>query len=291
MTVKNRSLIAHSVAIALFLTLLGLPEARGQSGGDESDTDTELMKALDANDNGILSADEMDNAPAALRQLDNSGNDRLEEDELTDSGGPPEGFGIPSGSDLNQPPKANDPAEKQILKVLDQMRQGEWYYNVSPTDGRLLRLLTEATNAKRVVEIGTSTGYSSIWFALALRETGGRLYTHEIDPDRIRKAKKNFKKAGVSERITVIEGNAHKTVKQHEGPIDILFLDADKEGYVDYLNKLLPRIKPGGLILAHNMRVPEPDPRFIDAITTRPELDTVFVLMEGAGISVTLKKR
>ena len=80
-------------------------------------------------------------------------------------------------------------------------------------------------------------------------------------------------------------------VKYYNEPIDILFLDADKEGYIDYLNKLLPKIKPGGLILAHNMRRPSPHPEYIKAITKNPKLETSFLLMEGAGVSVTLKKR
>ena len=78
---------------------------------------------------------------------------------------------------------------------------------------------------------------------------------------------------------------------QLEFRIDVLFLDADKEGYIDYLNKLLPLVRPGGLILAHNMRRPSPHPRYIEAITKNPQLDTSFLLMDGAGIGVTLKKR
>ena len=78
---------------------------------------------------------------------------------------------------------------------------------------------------------------------------------------------------------------------QLEFRIDVLFLDADKEGYIDYLNKLLPLVRPGGLIIAHNMRRPSPDPRYIEAITKNQQLDTSFLLMDGAGSGVTLKKR
>jgi predicted O-methyltransferase YrrM len=199
-------------------------------------------------------------------------------------------FGMDSSSSLEKPPLAANDAEQKILAALAEMAKGEWYANVSPTDGRILRQLTEATGAKRVVEIGTSSGYSGIWFALALRNTGGHLWTHEIDPERIKLATENFKKAGVEELITIVPGDAHETVKQHTEPIDILFLDADKPGYVDYLEKLLPLVRPGGLILAHNMRQPEPDPRYLEAITTDPNLETTFLLMQGAGIGVTLKK-
>lgn len=174
------------------------------------------------------------------------------------------------------------------------MRQGPRFANVSPTDGRLLRLLTEAVDAKRVVEIGTSTGESAVCFALALKKTGGHLFTHEIDPDRARIAQENFKLAGVEDVITVVLGDAHETVKRYQEdkqPIDILFLDADKEGYIDYLEKLVPLIRPGGLIIAHNMNPRQADARYVKAITQDPNLETSFLLMEGAGVGVTLKKR
>jgi predicted O-methyltransferase YrrM len=205
--------------------------------------------------------------------------------------GRPGGPAAKPATEYDNPPLAKNDAEKHILDALDAARQGPRYANVSPTDGRLLRLLTESINAKRVVEIGTSTGESGIWFALALRSTGGKLFTHEIDPGRARTARENFQKAGVEDLITIIEGDAHETVKQHTEPIDILFLDADKEGYLDYLDRLLPLVRPGGLIIAHNMRHPNPNPKYIEAITKNPDLDSSFLLMEGAGVGVTLKKR
>ncbi len=189
------------------------------------------------------------------------------------------------------PPLGRDDQEKKILAALDDAHKGLRFANVPDADGRLLRLLTEAVGAKRVVEIGTSTGESGIWFALALRTTGGKLWTHELDKGRAAVARQNFKRAGVDELITIIEGDAHETVKQHKDPIDVLFLDADKEGYIDYFQKLLPLVRPGGLIIAHNMRYPNPDPRYLDAITKDPALETSFLNMEGPGVGVTLKKR
>lgn len=189
------------------------------------------------------------------------------------------------------PLQAKDETEEKIYKALEEIRKGPSYANVSIRDGRLLRLLTEAVNARTVVEIGTSTGESAVWFALALKRTGGKLYTHEIDRERARIARENFKKAGVEDLITLIEGDAHETVKQHDKPIDIVFLDADKSGYPDYLQTLLPLVKPGGLVIAHNMNYPDPDPKYIEAITKNPELETMFLLMETAGLGVTMKKR
>lgn len=196
-----------------------------------------------------------------------------------------------SDGPIDNPVQAKDEAEEKILSALAEVRSGPSYANVSIRDGRLLRLLTETVNAQRVVEIGTSTGESGIWFALALRTTGGRLYTHEIDAERARIARENFKKAGVQDLITLIEGDAHETVKRYSEPIDIVFLDADKPGYPDYLEKLLPLVRPGGLVIAHNMRYPSPDPDYIEAITKNPELETLFLLMDGAGMGVTMKKR
>jgi len=201
------------------------------------------------------------------------------------------GFEFGGATEFDSPPLAKDDQEKRALAVLDEMTQGQWYLNVTTREGRLLRQLTEAVGAKRVVEIGTSSGYSTIWLALGLRSTGGKLFTHEIDPEKIEIASANFKKAGVDDLITIIEGDAHETVKQHKEPIDVVFFDADKKGYIDYLDKLLPLVRPGGLILGHDMKRPRPDPRYIEAITKNPDLDTSFVMMESFGISLTLKKR
>src|SRR5439155_19652501 len=144
---------------------------------------------------------------------------------------------------------AGPDAEKQVLSVLAEMRaQGRTYLSVPPEDGRALRLLTEAVGAKTVVEIGTSTGYSGLWFCLALQRTGGRLITFEIDPGRAAAARKNFQQAGVAERATVVEGDAHEKIAALAAPLDAVFIDADKEGYVDYLRKLLPLGRPGRLL-------------------------------------------
>jgi predicted O-methyltransferase YrrM len=176
--------------------------------------------------------------------------------------------------------------------VLDDLHrnQSEGMMNVPPDDGRLLRVLTEAVGAKHVVEIGTSVGYSGTWFCLALRSTGGKLTTFDIDPERSAKARENFKRAGVEPMVTMVLGDAHETVTKLKEPIDLLFLDADKEGYLDYLNKLLPLVRPGGLVVAHNMDQRMADPRYVKAITSNPELETLFINMETSGIGVSLKK-
>lgn len=186
-----------------------------------------------------------------------------------------------------------DDAEKKILAVLEDLdkNQRRGNMNVPVADGRLLRLLTETVGAKHVVEIGTSNGYSGIWFCLALRKTGGKLATFEIDEGRAALARENFKKAGVEDLVTLVMGDAHKEAPKLKDPIDVLFLDADKAGYVDYLEKLLPLVRPGGLIIAHNMTKRMADPNYVKAITTNPKLETLFLHMQGGGVGVTMKKR
>ena len=201
------------------------------------------------------------------------------------------GFTFGGATEFDRPPLASRDPEKRALAVLDEMSKGRWYLNVTTREGRVLRQLTEALGAKRVVEIGTSSGYSTIWLALAVQATGGKVITHEIDPQMIKIARANFEKAGVVSLITIVEGDAHETVKRLKEPIDVVFLDADKQGYVDYLQKLLPLVRPGGLIFGHDMHRPMPDPRYIDAITKNPALETSFIMMESFGISMTLKKR
>lgn len=185
-------------------------------------------------------------------------------------------------------PVANTEAEKRILAVLDDaVKKGETYQNVPVTDGRMLRVLAEATGAKSVVEIGTSTGLSGLWFSLALQKTGGKLTTFEIDPGRAAIARENFKEAGVDGLITIVEGDAHQNVTSVKGPVDIVFIDADKQGYTDYLNKLLPQVRPGGLILAHNVDMIAD---YLQKVNADPALETVL-FMDGNGLAITLKKR
>jgi len=200
---------------------------------------------------------------------------------------PSRGSGPGQGdSQLEKAPVPKDDNEKKILGILDDIRAHQQYRNVPPQDGRLLRLLAETMNARKVVEIGTSTGYSGIWFGLALQKTGGKLTTFEIDAGRAATARANFKRAGMADIITLVEGDAHEKVAVLKDPIDILFLDADKEGYIDYLKKLIPLIRPGGLIIGHNINPRMADPRFMEAITTDPNLETIV----RTEVSLTLKK-
>lgn len=197
----------------------------------------------------------------------------------------PRGRMMGGGDGYGNAPLAADAAEKRILEIAENV---ERHLNVPREDGRLIRLMAESIGAKTAVEFGTSTGYSGLWFALALRKTGGKLTTFEYDPGRAATARANFEQAGVADLITVVVGDAHETARNLKGPIDIVFIDADKPGYRDYLEKVLPHVRPGGLILAHNISRVSQNPQYMEAVTTNPALETIRI---NAEMAVTLKKR
>lgn len=185
-------------------------------------------------------------------------------------------------------PLGQDAAETRILNTAFETPR---WANVPLADARLIRVLAEVSSARHVVELGTSTGFSGLWICNALRKSGGRLTTFELDPGRAAMAREQFKRAGVADMATVVEGDAHENIRKLSGPIDMVFIDAEKDGYPDYLEKLLPLVRPGGIILAHNMRWPTPSQSYIKAVTTNAALETIFLNMDDQGISVTLKKR
>jgi caffeoyl-CoA O-methyltransferase len=163
---------------------------------------------------------------------------------------------------------------------------------VSEEDGRFLRVMIVSTGAKRVLEIGGAFGYSAIWMGLGLRETGGHLTTIEYDPARAKAAAENVRKAGLSDVVTVVPGDAFAQIPKLAGPFDFVFLDAWKRDYKRFLDLMLPRLQPRGLFVAHNVVNKEAEMRdFLDAIRTDPRLATTIIRPSEEGISVTVKVR
>jgi len=128
-------------------------------------------------------------------------------------------------------------------------------------EGRFLKLLVHLVQAKRVLEIGTFSGYSALSMAEAL-PADGRLFTCDNDPDAIAVARKYFERSDHGKKITLLEGDALKSIEQVDAPIDMVFIDADKINYLNYFNGTLPKVRPGGLIVVDNVlwsgRVLEP---------------------------------
>jgi len=142
--------------------------------------------------------------------------------------------------------------DKKVEKFF-QTHEGWYDMNVPATDGKLLYNLILENNYQQALEIGTSTGHSSIWMAWALSKTGGKLITIEIDESRHLEALNNFKEAGLDHLIDARLANAHKLVPELKGPFDFVFSDADKGWYQNYFESVDPRLKVGGCYTTHNV--------------------------------------
>ena len=162
---------------------------------------------------------------------------------------------------------------------------------VSEEDGRFLRLLIASSNRKRALEIGGASGYSAIWMAQGLRATGGKLVTIEYDPVRAKELAEHIKRAGFSDIVQVVGGDAFAEIPKLQGTFDFVFLDAWKRDYKKFLDLVYPRLDKGGLFTAHNVvnkRSEMGD--FLDAIQRNPSLWSAIVAPSGEGISLSYKR-
>jgi predicted O-methyltransferase YrrM len=178
-----------------------------------------------------------------------------------------------------------------LLKILADIKSRDaGQLAVSEEDGRFLRLLIASTNRKRALEIGGASGYSAIWMGQALRRTGGRLVTIEYDPQRAKELAVNIRRAGMSDVVQVVAGDAFVEIPRLTGTFDFVFLDAWKKDYKRFLDLVYPRLDKGGLFTAHNVvnkRSEMGD--FLDAIQRNPSLWTAIVTPSGEGISLSYK--
>jgi caffeoyl-CoA O-methyltransferase len=163
---------------------------------------------------------------------------------------------------------------------------------VSEEDGRFLRLLVASTRAKRVLEIGGASGYSAIWMAQAVRANGGHLVTIEYDPARARQLQENIRRAGFTDVVTVVAGDAFAQIPKLTGTFDFVFLDAWKKDYQRFFELVFPRLDRGGLFLAHNVvnKASEMGD-FLKTITANPAVWTSIVTPSGEGISISYKRQ
>jgi predicted O-methyltransferase YrrM len=184
------------------------------------------------------------------------------------------------------------PVDVQAKERLDWMREhqpGMW--NVAPREGVFLHDLIVKVRAKHALEIGTSNGYSGIWIAAGLRETGGHLLTLEIHPGRAQLAQENFRAAGVENIVTLKLCDALEEIPHLQGPFDFVFIDAWKRDYVKYLHMVLPMVPAGGVIVAHNVTdLRDQLQDFIHEVQTNPQLKTSIENPGPGGFSVSYKR-
>lgn len=185
-----------------------------------------------------------------------------------------------------------DKAALEVLAGLEKTREDFW--NLDNTSANFLSLLVKLKGAKNALEIGTSNGYSGIWLAQALKETGGKLTTIEFWDNRLDIAIGNFKKAGVNDIITPRLGQASAILEEmayspKTPEFDFVFIDANKSEYVKYFNLIHPMLKKGGVIVADNIlshyKKVEP---FVKAITSHLDYQSQLIPID-TGIIVSYK--
>jgi caffeoyl-CoA O-methyltransferase len=185
-------------------------------------------------------------------------------------------------------PKTTAPDIPRILADIKARDKGQ--LAVSEEDGRFMRVLVASTGAKRALEIGGASGYSAIWIGMGLRETGGKLVTIEYDAPRARELSDNIARAGLSDVVQVVSGDAFQQIPKLPGTFDFVFLDAWKKDYKRFFDLVYPRLDARGLFLAHNVvnkRNEMGD--FLDTIHKHPALWTTIVSPSGEGISISMR--
>ena len=144
--------------------------------------------------------------------------------------------------------------DKKVETFLENHKRQWRDMNVPASDGKLLYDIILYNGYTRGLEIGTSTGHSTIWIAWAFSKTGGKLITIDIDERRHRQALANIKEAGLTQYVDARLADAHLLVKELEGPFDFVFSDADKDWYTNYFKDVSPKLESGGCFTAHNIR-------------------------------------
>jgi caffeoyl-CoA O-methyltransferase len=139
-----------------------------------------------------------------------------------------------------------------LLEKMEEYADSHAVPIIGPLVGRLLYNLAKASQSKKILEIGTAIGYSGIWLARAVAPLQGSVTTIDLDPERVKIAKKNISEAGLERTVRVIEGNALKVLPTLKEEFDMIFLDSDKDVYPDAFEMSVPMLRKGGLFVADN---------------------------------------
>lgn len=161
--------------------------------------------------------------------------------------------------------------------------------NLTPASGEFLSLLAFTMNARAILEIGSSNGVSTIWLAAAMKRTGGTVTGTEVIADRAAEANANLAGAGLAEFGQVLPGDAALTIKGLSGPFDLIFIDAEKEDYVDHFRRVFPMIRVGGLIVADNV-LSHDISDYQTLVRDDPDCETTTVPLDR-GLELTVRVR
>ena len=169
--------------------------------------------------------------------------------------------------------------------------KGDWHdLNVPFEDGKILHDLIVSHGYTAGLEIGTSTGHSTVWQAWAMSKTGGKIVTIELNERRHKEALKNIEEAGLSAFVDARLGNAHDLVKQLPGPFDFVFSDADKNWYKQYFIDVHPKLKSGGCFTTHNVIDGQADEDYLSYVNNHPDYKTTIDRSSRAGVMISFKK-
>ncbi len=178
-----------------------------------------------------------------------------------------------------------------VKKFLEANRHNWHDMNIPDEDGQVLFYLIVKNGYTSALEIGTSTGHSTIWMAWALSKTGGKLITIDNDEGRYNTAIANLEKAGLSSYVDARLADAHQLVKELKGPFDFVFSDADKSWYTQYFIDVDPKLKIGGCFTAHNVRNNFGGTReFVEYVEKQDNYETMINKESISGISISYKK-
>ena len=173
-------------------------------------------------------------------------------------------------------------------RLLNRPRE-ERMFTLHPDTSRLLHILVQSTKAKNLVEIGVAYGYSTIWLAHASRLTGGRISSLEINPKLIAIAKQNVEEAGLSSQVDFVLGDALESVQSIATPFDFVLLDCWEWLYVEMVEFLAPKLRPGALLVTDNVHPGNEDSdRFVEAVSAHPSFETIGVPI-GRDIQVSMR--
>lgn len=170
--------------------------------------------------------------------------------------------------------------------------KGEWHdLNVPYEDGKILYDLIIKNHYTSALEIGTSTGHSTVWIAWAMSKTGGKVVTIEIDKRRHEEAIENLAEAGLSNYVDARLANAHELVKELPGPFDFVFSDADKDWYKQYFLDVHPKLKLKGCYTTHNVADGLAGDSYYKFVTSHPDYTTTLDRTSRAGVLISYKKK